>query len=356
MRPLLRRALALLVLLPLLALLTITSDHPFPTPTGPGPAAPHVIVAMGDSTMSGEGAGAYEPDTDGANGDFCHRSTRAAIHQVSVPGVTRTLNIACSGAKTDNVALGSASQNTERSQARQLADLASHYRVEAIVLAVGANDDPHFADVLNRCVQGWFDHRDECSQQIGPDWPGRVRKVVPKIEHALHDIRTVMREAGYPDPSYQLVLQSYAAPVGPDLPSSLQNLSGCPLRTGDLRWIQDTAVAQLDDGIRAAAQAAGARYLDLSRAGTRHGACSGGDNDRTEWFTRLTVDWNSLRTDNARAAHSLQESFHPNDRGHAAIGHCLTEFLATDNRTAACLPGPDNTLHATTGLALLLNR
>jgi hypothetical protein len=41
----------------------------------------------------------------------------------------------------------------------------------------------------------------------------------------------------------------------------------------------------------------------------------------------------------------MQESFHPNANGHAEIGGCLTEFLATALPSAACLAGADGTLH-----------
>ncbi|KAA2246761.1 hypothetical protein F0L68_40555 [Solihabitans fulvus] len=339
-----RRSLTILLLVPVLAVLAIVSDHPFPAPIGPGPDAPRAVVALGDSTMSGEGAGSYEAGTNGENGDWCHRSTKAAVHETGLGGDITTINLACSGAKAENVGLGNAVQNTEGSQARRLGQLAGHYRVQAVVVAVGANDDPHFADVLNTCVQAWFGHRDDCAAQLAKTWLGRVNTMVPKVEKALRDIRKVMREAGYLDSSYTLVAQSYAAPVGPDLPANLQNLAGCPLRTADLSWVRDTGVEQLADGIRTAARRVNARYLDLSHAGTKHEACAGGGNDHSEWFTRLTVDWQGL-ADTARAGHSLQESFHPNDRGHAQFGRCLGLFLNTTDQQASCQTDQNGNLH-----------
>src|ERR671911_2283375 len=49
------------------------------------------IVAMGDSAISGESAGNYEPGTDQA-GNYCHRSLDALIHETAISGVTATLN------------------------------------------------------------------------------------------------------------------------------------------------------------------------------------------------------------------------------------------------------------------------
>ncbi|WP_433262146.1 GDSL-type esterase/lipase family protein [Actinosynnema sp. CS-041913] len=338
-----RRIIALALVLPLVALLLMVADSPFPDPIGPGPDAPTAMVAMGDSTMSGEGAGSYEPGTDGENGNWCHRSREASIHHTKVAGVDKVFNLACSGSNAEQVGLTDQVRNTEGSQARQLARIAREYRVTTVVVAVGANDDPRFADVLGTCLQAWIQRRADCSKALTDDWRGRVSRMVPKVESALRDIRQVLRDSGYTPRSYTLVLQSYAAPVSPDLPFDLQNLAGCPLRTGDLRWVREHAVGELSAGLRSAASAVGVRFLDLSQAGSRHEACSGGKNPDGEWFTRLTVDFAGLR-DDARARHALQESFHPNARGHAQFGRCMTEFLSTLVRSASCVVGEDGNL------------
>ncbi|MBB5956936.1 lysophospholipase L1-like esterase [Saccharothrix tamanrassetensis] len=332
-----RRLVALALVLPLVALLLMVADSPFPDPPGPGPDAPTAMVAMGDSTMSGEGAGSYEPGTDGENDNWCHRSRNASIHHTRVAGIDKVFNLACSGANAEQVGLTDQVRNTEGSQARQLARIAREYRVTTIVVAVGANDDPRFSDVLGTCLQAWFQRRTDCSQALTEDWRGRVDRMVPKVESALRDIRQVLRDEGYTPRSYTLVLQSYASPVSPDLPFDLQNLAGCPLRTGDLRWVRDNAVGELSSGLRKAAAAVGTRFLDLSRAGDKHEACAGGGNPDSEWFTRLTVDFDGLR-DEARARHALQESFHPNARGHEQFGRCMSAFLSTTARTASCVP------------------
>ncbi|MCP2167521.1 GDSL-type esterase/lipase family protein [Goodfellowiella coeruleoviolacea] len=326
-----------------LALLLVVSDRPPAPRIGPGPDAPTAVVALGDSTMAGEGAGDYEPGTRGENGDWCHRSTRALVHRLGVPGVDTTINLACSGANSAQVGLGDAVQYTEPSQAARLGALAREHRVLAVVVAVGANDEPRFADILNRCVQAWLGRGAECGDAMAQEWPLRINAMIPRIERALRDIQSVMRDAGYLDSSYSLVVQSYAAPLAPGFPASLQNFSGCPFRGSDLRWVQETGITQLAEGIRTAARRTGARYLDLSRAGTGHEACTGGEADSGEWFTRLTVDWASLN-DQARAGHAMQESFHPNDRGHAQFGRCLGRFLVLPAREAACVPGASGNL------------
>lgn len=341
----LRRLVAVGLLFPLLALLLVVSDSPYPSLPGPPRDAPRAIVAMGDSTMSGEGAGSYEPGTNGENGNWCHRSTRASVHHTRVEGVERVFNLACSGANAEQVGITDQVRNTEGSQALRLAEIARQYRVSVVVVAVGANDDPRFGDVLGACLRAWVERRADCSRAIADEWKARVERMAPKVERALRDIRRVLQDEGYTPRSYTLVLQSYAAPVAPGLPFDLQNLAGCPLRTGDLEWVRDRAVSELSAGLRQVATEVEARFLDLSRAGDGREACLGGKRPEEEWFTRLTVDFDGLR-DTERAKHALQESFHPNARGHEQFGRCMSQFLATSARSASCVAGEDGNLNA----------
>jgi hypothetical protein len=339
-----------LFLVLVVATLGLAGDHQFPEPKplpGPPEDAPRVIVAMGDSTISGEGAGDYERGTNGEKGNWCHRSPHASIYQVDLPAVTKAYNLACSGAPSAQVGLGKTEQYTEVSQSQQLARIATRNRVVAVVVASGANDDPAFSHVLNSCVQAWAGREKPCSATVGPRWEQRVDRMIPKLTKALRDIQTVLRNAGYQRSDYQLVVQSYAAPVGSDIARGLQDLSGCPFLSPDLRWVEEDAVPVLTAGVRTAAANAGARFLDLSRAGTGREACSSDRDPRREWFRRLAVRWGDLQHDD-RATHALQESFHPNAAGHEQFGQCLTEFLTSGDRAAACLPARDGNLHAAT--------
>jgi len=326
-----------LAVIGLLTIVLIVSDHPFPPPSDPDRESRTAVVALGDSTMSGEGAGSYEPGTNGEDGgDWCHRSTEASIMKTVVEA-DRKINLACSGANSDKL-------RTE--QLPRLRQIAGSDRIVALVVAIGANDDPRFSEILNKCFEAWG-KRSDCTSAVAPEWSKRVRRMIPKVENTLSAIRQTMRDSGYLDSSYQLVVQSYAAPVSPKMPRSLQNLSGCPLRTTDLQWVVEEAVPELSNGLRTAATKVNARFLDLSRAGEGHEACVGGSKPDTEWFTRLTVEWDGLKNEK-RSSHALQESFHPNALGHEQIGRCLTEFLATDKRDGACVPRLNGSLGLTT--------
>src|SRR5579885_617512 len=98
MRNFLRRAAVILIVFPVLALLLLTGDNRIVPPPRPPEDVPHAIVALGDSTMSGEGAGNYTPDTDGPRDDWCHRSPQAMVQHVKLAGATKIFNFACSGA------------------------------------------------------------------------------------------------------------------------------------------------------------------------------------------------------------------------------------------------------------------
>ncbi|GAA2359479.1 GDSL-type esterase/lipase family protein [Saccharopolyspora halophila] len=338
------RTLIALALAVLVGLVVLTSDLNVPERTPQPPRLPTAVVTIGDSTLSGEGAGDYERGTNGTDGNWCHRSPAAPVHQLPLPPTTTRINLACSGAKTTDLRVD---PGPERSQAERLRELTERYRITDVVVAVGANDEPDFIDTVNQCVEAWMRRAEQgCSAKLRHSWPQRVEQMRPKVEAALDDIRTVLDEAGYSEESYSLILQSYASPVAPGIPPELQGLSGCPFQTRDMAWIRDTGVPQLSAGLREAARESGARFLDLSRAGHGHEACTGDPKTAEgEWFTRLTVDWESLQ-DDRRAPHAMQESYHPNAAGQAQIAGCLGQFMATEAPRAACLPDESGNLRA----------
>ncbi|MEV0083558.1 GDSL-type esterase/lipase family protein [Saccharopolyspora sp. NPDC050642] len=337
----------LLLVSTVLALAVLISDQYLPGLPLQPKQLPAAVVTLGDSTLSGEGGGRYEAGTNGERDNWCHRSAAAPINQLRLPPEVTRINLACSGARTDLVGADPEPGHAEGSQSRRLAELAQQYRITDVVVQIGANDDPGFTDVVNQCVEAWVRQAPEgCAASMRTAWPQRVERMKPKVLGALNDIRVAMDSAGYTPSSYSLIVQSYASPVGPGVKPELQDLSGCPFLTGDLEWIRNTGVPQLSAGLQDVARQANARFLDLSRAGIGHEACTG--NPRTadgEWFTRLTVDWASLQ-DEQRAAHAMQESFHANASGHAQLGRCLGEFMAAEDPAALCLPDELGNLHA----------
>ena len=66
------------------------------------------LISLGDSEISGEGVGTYEPGTDGPD-NWCHRSPDSAIHRTGIAAEV-TYNAACSGASSGNIVIGGSKQ------------------------------------------------------------------------------------------------------------------------------------------------------------------------------------------------------------------------------------------------------
>lgn len=332
------------------ALLTVGLLASTPTAVAQEAAAdtrPTAIVSLGDSAISGEGAGNYEAGTRGENGNWCHRSANALVHRTTV--ANRTINLACSGADAANVSLADTTHYTEGSQARRLIGVAREFRVTTVIVQVGANDDPAFADTVLDCIGEWFNpFGSGCRADLQSQWPQRVAAMAPKVERAVNDVKSAMSQAGYAAGSYNLVLTSYASPMTERMDEILHGPQGCPFKLADARYGRTVAVPQLSEALRGVATRTGVKFLDFSRGTEGREACSGGGNSSSEWQNRVTVDpwaWVTGGLD-AIGIHLAQESFHPNARGHAQLGRCVTEFVNSGRSTATCLIGSDGNLHA----------
>jgi hypothetical protein len=304
-------------------------------------------VALGDSEISGEGAGNYQAGSNGPY-DYCHRSLKAWIMVASLP-VDAHINLACSGAKSANLTIGGPGQYGEASQADQLATVARKYRVKYIFVTVGANDDPHFSQTAEDCVYAYvFQTGYGCAQIDGPTWSSRVAAMEPKVEDALSDVANVMHSDGYSSSSYQLIVVSYGGPV-PEPPMRYSDYwgklwHGCPIYDSDSAWGHDTAAPVLDAGERAVAQSLKLRFIDMVDGLNGHEICAAGISSSQEWVNGLKYDPSSSSW---WSFHAVQQSFHPNSAGHAQIANCISGFVsqATYNE-GTCEIGPDGNLHA----------
>ncbi|MPZ80429.1 MAG: hypothetical protein GEV28_08550 [Actinophytocola sp.] len=308
---------------------------------------PTAIVSLGDSAISGEGAGSYESGTNGENGNWCHRSANALVHRTAVADAT--INLACSGADSANVSLADTTHYTEGSQARRLIDVAQQYRVTTVIVQIGANDDPQFADTMLDCIAEWFNpFGSGCRGRLATEWPQRLAAMAPKVETAIADVKSAMSQAGYAESDYNFVLTSYASPLTEKMDEFLHGPQGCPFKLADAKFGRTVAVPQFSEALRGVATRTGVKFLDFSRATENREACSGYGDSSTEWQNRITVDpwaWVTGGLD-AIGIHMAQQSFHPNARGHEQLGRCVSEFVGSGSGSAACVAGADGNLHA----------
>ncbi|HWM01632.1 MAG TPA: GDSL-type esterase/lipase family protein [Actinophytocola sp.] len=308
---------------------------------------PTAIVSLGDSAISGEGAGNYEDGTEGENGNWCHRSANALVHRTAL--ADRTFNLACSGADSANVSLADTTHYTEGSQARRLIDIATENRVTTVIVQIGTNDDPAFADTMLDCIGAWFNpFGSGCRGKLATEWPQRLAAMAPKVEVAVNDVRSAMSQAGYANGDYNFILTSYASPLTEHMDEILHGPQGCPFKLADAKFGRTVAVPQLSEALRGVANRTGVKFLDFSRGSEGHEACSGGGDSSSEWQNRVMVDpwaWVNGGLD-AIGIHMAQQSFHPNARGHEQLGRCVTEFVNAGSSSAACVVGADGNLHA----------
>ncbi|MFN2538483.1 MAG: hypothetical protein ABR549_10085, partial [Mycobacteriales bacterium] len=181
------------------------------------------------------------------------------------------------------------------------------------------------------------------------------------IKTGLLNLRTAMRNAGYADGSWSLIVQDYESP----LPTSggmrysqsgytRQNTGGCGFWDNDLNWANSSALPTINNAVKnAASQAAIAstKVLELQGAFNGRRLCentvglieekglagwwSTGAVDKTEWI-------NQIRTVSTCCGSNyyIQESLHPNYWGQGALANCLT--LAWNNgapRGGTCTRG-----------------
>ncbi|WP_267243184.1 ricin-type beta-trefoil lectin domain protein [Streptomyces sp. PR69] len=289
------------------------------------------LISLGDSEISGEGVGVYEPGTNGPD-NWCHRSPEAAIHRTGIEA-DMTYNVSCSGAYTGNIRIGGHKQYAdELVQSDNLAIKARNTRIKMVLLVAGANDDLQFGPVMTDCVTRYILFQGPCEPKYAPGWQARVDGLVPKVEQTVRDLRTVMRDAGYTDGDYKLVVMGYPSPIGPDFrdnpdfPGKL--ICGGMGYDSDTVWGRNTAVPAFERGMRKAARSTGAAYLDNSRLFHGHEVCY-----QNTWARGLYID---LSNPFPPDSNSVRQSFHPNARGHAAFASCLTQLYDSGLSEASC--------------------
>lgn len=134
---------------------------------GPILASRSKIAIVGDSYSSGEGADVYLPGTD-TDANPCHRSLYtylAKAFDLQVKSI-----VACSGAVTNDIPNGQ-DKRTVGPQDDQLESLRRSDGVEAVVLTIGGND-AGFGDVAASCVIG----RSSCARYVYADPIRQIRR------------------------------------------------------------------------------------------------------------------------------------------------------------------------------------
>ncbi|MGW0503917.1 hypothetical protein [Micromonospora sp. NPDC003241] len=209
-------------------------------------APPTAAVALGDSFISGEGAGAYQPVVDSTgvargfpgwtapNSDafFCHRSGNASLHQASLPGIQARFNLACSGGQPHDIAAASSARANGRQVAAQLDQLrtvAQTHDIDLVLIGLGSNNSSFtFGGVAEKCANrfiadawtGWWEFwaylNGPVEQKPCTDadlaTPAQISAATAETTAAVRQILTTLREVDA-DGQHRVVLQDYTNPL-----------------------------------------------------------------------------------------------------------------------------------------------
>lgn len=172
------------------------------------------------------------------------------------------VNLACSGAVSENVfraSNGGVPFKGEAPQADQLAAVAAANDVKVIALSIGGND-LGFADIIKDCALDFVLWNSYCydDQQYGVD--EKIDGVMANVGKSVDEIRAVMRAAGYTDSSYRIVLQSYPSPI----PRGAENR----YTQSDWSRLQHRRLPLLEPGL-----GLGARLAGAPDSGSTQGRC-----------------------------------------------------------------------------------
>ncbi|WTQ56754.1 GDSL-type esterase/lipase family protein [Streptomyces sp. NBC_00158] len=334
---------------------------------GPG-TGPTAVVSMGDSYISGEAGrwkgnsltnsgsrngtdrawvsgSSYDPaKVYGTTAGGCHRSDSAEV--LSAGAIAETaVNLACSGAVSQNVfraSNGGVAYKGEAPQADQLAAVAASRNVKVIALSIGGND-LGFADIIKDCAYDFVLWGSYCydDQQAGVDQ--KIDGVMANVGKSVDEIRAVMRQAGYTDSSYRIVLQSYPSPIPRGAENrytqsdwSRLNTGGCPFWNRDSDWARDSLVPQIANRLKGVAAAKGVQFLDLRDMLQGREVCAKASKQvsSTVPASGKTSEW-ARWIDNNESQGLIQESMHPNYYGQLAVGRCLALAVAQSADSAS---------------------
>jgi len=344
---------------------------------GPGVGSPWVVT-VGDSYISGEagrwagssnsstsyadalGSTAYF-DNAGNNGeqiDRCHRSKSA---EAFVGGGVSGQNLGCSGAKTSTFtdANGRFKPGLDFyddgagkiGQAKALQQFATTHNVKMVVVSIGGNDF-NFGSIVQTCVTDfltsptWFkDYCKDDSSVTSNFTTANVTAVKAKIATAYQNLRTAMRNAGYADGSWTMLVQNYPSPLPRgtgirygESGFARQDTGGCGFWNADADWANDSALPTINSTVTGAITPAGitnSKTLNLSSAFNGRRLCENTvglyeEKGLTSWTQSGAVDqteWiNQIRTaSTVFGPYYVQESLHPNYWAQLATRSCVRQ-------------------------------
>jgi lysophospholipase L1-like esterase len=289
-----------------------------------------VMVAMGDSFMSGEGAPTYFKGTNTEGKNQCRRAPTSyaarlvGSHAAAVPN--HLVFLACSGAVAVNIYSepqqpddppGSNGGLTQLANLVQQRD-ASHLHVEFVLLSIGGND-ALFGSIAKTCVlpgncaalgNAWLDHLSHVESALDVTYA--------KIAGALPGVRVIV--VPYPDP------------IGD---KKCDDATFSPREQVFL----DIFTKALNETVRRAAARAGFEYAE-TMPGALKGIqlCDGRHGKAGVNFLKANPV-EGLTEEALNPANWFHNSLHPNKEGHAAMSRTLERWLVDNPHASTPVDG-----------------
>ena len=353
---------------------------------GPGTGTPWVVT-VGDSYISGEagrwagnsnssssyadalGSTAYYDNGSSETINRCHRSKSAEAY---LGGGLNGLNLACSGAKTATFTDGNGyfkpgldfyNSGGQQGQALMLQSFAATHNVAMVAVSIGGNDF-NFGSIVQSCVSDflaspswWKDYCNDDSSVTANFTSANVAAVRARIATAYQNVRTAMRNAGYADGQWTMLVQNYPSPLPngagfrySESGYTRQNTGGCGFWNADANWANATALPTINNAVTGAITDAGianSRTLNLAAAFNGRRLCENTvglyeEKGLTSWTQATAVDkteWiNQIRTvSTVSGPYFVQESLHPNYWAQLALRSCVRQaWNAGAPRSGAC--------------------
>ncbi|MFH8553289.1 SGNH/GDSL hydrolase family protein [Streptomyces celluloflavus] len=302
----------------------------------PLPSKPkHMVVAMGDSYTSGEGAGDYSTESDTSHGtpqwNACSRSANSWSRKMLLPFTSHTVgdladsndasldfqNVSCSGAHTWQLTSGNPGQwglIGNFHEKTQIDSGALSPDTTLVMLTIGGNDGDNFTNAITHCyVIG------VCDQGA---YTGNVDTAVEATGSVIGQIASAA-------PNAQIVLMDYPHIVN-NAPCWAGNFDALNYLAN---YVRDKQKAKVDELNKAGTKVA---FADAIPAFNGHGLC---DND--EWINGIVAgpngDGDYHKGDPANQIPCIPvskdgicaslESFHPKGAGTTAYAQTMNQKL-----------------------------
>lgn len=308
----------------------------------PTDAQESVVVALGDSYTSGEGASLYLDATNVAGANQCRRAATAwPVLVAQSLGAHRLVFRACSGARARNLVGNLAEDEQYDGEGIQLDRAVRDLRAgdpksdpplepELVVLSIGGND-AGFSHVGSSCLS-----LGRCDD----------KKVSKYFYDNLPDLGKALKA------TYLAIAKKFPhTPIAVmPYPDAFATTDGCvqaPVDTGDIAFVSDFT-DKLDATIEKVATQTGAYYVAPMRTAltSSHLAlCDGSGAAGLNFLDLRGVG--GTETGRFNPGNWIHNSLHPNERGHAAFAAAFADWLSSQERNTAA--------GKVTGLAALLS-